>query len=191
MNKTMEEFTLTCRYENKTHRKTIRAKHNKTWYAKHCFRASYLLENDWKRSHPEMLDQTHRDIEFMDRTGFVDSGCKSPVLGLKHKYTAPYGEWSFNPYCYGGGENICFDHTTVWRNKGDHWPKLILTEPYGFSDDDREKCDDICKESGYRYKAFNPSEKSLWNDGCYMIFWWHSDFYEPDFNILMPGKNDC
>lgn len=181
------EFDITCRYKNKTHRKTVSATYPKNWYIKHAPRSTLVLESNWIEVHPEILDQITRDIAFMDRTCFVESRCRSPILGLAHKYKPKYSEWGFNPYCFGGGENVTgFDHTTAWRRPIDKWPLLILTEPYSFSDEEREQCNRICEETKYRYKVFKPSSRSLWNNNCYMVFWWHSDYYEPDFNVLMP-----
>tara|TARA_R110002126_G_C10356289_1_gene492141 strand:+ start:335 stop:922 length:588 start_codon:yes stop_codon:yes gene_type:complete len=187
----MNQIKLMCRHQDKTHRKIIQAKHEKKWYYKKCPRTLYVLSEDWVGVHPVMLDQIARDIAFMDRTDLISSGSGSPILGLRHKYSSPYGEWGFNPYCHRGGENQArFDHTTAWRKKGDLFPKLVITEPYGFSYKNREYCDDICENSGYRYRAFPPSNMSLWNDNCYMIFWWHSEFYEPDFDILLQESNN-
>ena len=186
----MSEFIVSCHHEGKIHKKTIQAKNDKQFYIKNCPRTIYTIKDGYTRCHPEMLDQVHRDIEFMDRTGLIASGFCDYMQGLEHKrrsysrcrYTPIEENWKSNP------KSIGFDHTTVWRTKGERWPLLVLTEPYNISKEEIQKFDDICDNSDYRYRVFPPSKESLWNDHCYMIFWWSAAFYEPDFKALMPNS---
>lgn len=155
-----------------------------SFYEKHSPRGNYLLP-----SH----------IKFMDRTGLIGSNNRSPIHGLMHKYEGyrhsylngevENGRWYMNPYSH--NSNDCnFDHSTAWRNPGGKWPILVLTEPYYMNEKEIEACEEVTKNSGYRYKLYEPSNKGLWNEDVYMKFWWHKDFYEPDFKVIMEDKND-
>ena len=174
----MAEFTLTCRYENKKFEKIITAKNDKEYYKKHCPRNNHLFKSG-RLAHHEMLDQLERDILFMDRTGFVASRHQSPLHGLNHQYKGTksyYEDWRKYPY------DVGFDHTTAWRRVGEKWPILVITEPYYFGRTEIGRWQEIYLNGVYKWFSIKPSKNSLWNDSCYLNFWWCPKFYDPEWD---------
>lgn len=178
----MNEFTFRCKNEGKNHLKLIKAKHSYDHYKKYCPLCKYFFKGI-PSVHPEMLDVLERAMAFMDRTNLIKTGHRHPIEGLRKKYSGIDGKWacgySLPPY---------FDHTTVWREKGFRWPQLILTEPYRMGKEDLEDLDISCKTTGYEYKIYEPSDKSLWNSNCYQIYLWNPDTYTPDFEIIRAAE---
>lgn len=117
----------------------------------------------------EILQKDARYIAWMDRTGLYRSYSKMGPQALRNKksHRDEFRFW----YPHG------FDHTTMWRRKGERQPCLLLTEPYVKpTDQELAVWDDYTSTLGLEYTLIEPSPKSLWYpDSTWMIFWWNPD----------------
>ena len=105
-----------------------------------------------------------RYIHFMDTTDLIPSLSSHSIFGLSHN--RPSGLEHVNIYG--------FDHTSQWRYKGDRFPRLILTEPYGnLIEKNLDTWDEYCTKFGLQYFICPATGKSLWNpNSTVMVFWW-------------------
>ncbi len=122
-----------------------------------------------------LVEMKCRYINFMDNNDIVKAKFLHGIQTLDHKRS----------YKYAYRQVHGFDHTTGWRRKGDKFPLFILTEPYCKPNEEELECwNDYCKKWGLKFKIFPPSQKSLWNDSTYMIFWWCPKYYTFEENLM-------
>ena len=165
----MNEITMKFREGNRYGSISFSTKHPADYYSgrNFSFRDTFL--------HEEYIYKMFRYLAWMDDLDLLPSGSNYSVPALAHKQPCDHR-------CH----PIGFDHTSMWRKKGDRHPLLVITEPYDLPrDEERFVWDLICKDFGLEYKIFEPSEKSLHYPGrTYMIYWWCPKYFEWSDNLL-------
>jgi hypothetical protein len=164
---------MSFRFSNNEEYGSVRVKADN----KHSFYERYgNINTDAQYCDVSGSEKNCRYVKWMDKTGFIRSGCSYGLSGLTHHMKGTRGT-----YLQG------FDHTTMWRRKGDRWPLFVLTEPYDLPD---EEClftwNDYCIENKVAFKIHEPSELSLWfPNRTYMIFWWCPHFFKMEDSVVL------
>lgn len=162
------------------------AKHDLNYYKKyHPF--SYQITG-FLPSYEEIIYRHFRYTNFIDHNNLVADNNAIMLANLRRKRPTYFHRLPFA------------DHTTYYKEKGNLFPQIMVTEPYHIKNEIPE-IEEFLNVNGWEYKILEPSPKSLWyqSEDClfatkyddlytnfhsWMIFIWDKNYFQPPSNFF-------